>query len=403
MKSEHPFTSILIALAISIIFTSCASATAENSIWTLKNGQKITGEIHKVQNNRAEINLVNGRRIGIDIQGFNPTSQREIQNWIASHGGTAEYASWIECRDADFLKKWPTTAYGPNSPTIKRILKETKPGHYVFESDHYRFISDNKLSPQLIQIFATLFETTYQYNMELPLNVPGRYRGENHKFLIYLIEKYETYLRMGGAPNSAGIYLRRNQAILVPLPALGAYKRGSKWMHKKGGENMVIVHEITHQLMEGELSSAWFTEGSAEYIAATRYTHAAFHAHENNQRIFNYVTSKKASMAHFSRRLGSRVAMPNLKHFMNMPYAEFSHRSNANRNYGIALLLTNYFYKIDGSGNANNIKNYIKALQRGKSKTQAQAALLNGRSYETLQQSFAKYCAKNGLSLDFDS
>ena len=164
---------------------------------------------------------------------------------------------------------------------------------------------------------------------------------------------------------------------------------------------MVIVHEITHQLMEGILSAPWHIEGSAEYIAATRYTHASFHIHGSKSHVFTYVTSKKPSNAHFSRRLGSRVAMPSLKHFMNMPYAEFSKTEDVNRNYGIALLLTYYFYHADGSGNAHNIKSYIKALQRGKTEAEAQAILLNGRSYKTLQKSFHKYCAQNGLAIDF--
>ncbi len=63
--------------------------------------------------------------------------------------------------------------------------------------------------------------------------------------------------------------------------------------------------------------------------------------------------------------------------------------------------LQNNKVHIDESGNAHNIKNYIEALQRGKTEQEAQILLLNGRSYETLEKSFSKFCAQKGLILEF--
>lgn len=393
------YHAILISLA-SLILTSPQTKATPNT-FALRNGQQLEGSIHMIRYNRVELNLKTGRRISVDLAGFSSPSQKTISNWARTQGGSLEFASWLKSPDTAFSKNWPRTVYGPASPVVRRNQTLSKPKHYVFESDHYRFISDEKLETLLVQKFTTLFETTYLYNMALPLNIPGRYRGKDHKFTIYLVGKYDHYLSMGGAPGSAGVYLPRRKTILVPMIALGVSKQGTKWAYRKGGENIVLAHEITHQLMDGMLSAPWYIEGSAEYIASTRYTHAAYHVYGSCRQVFDYVTSKKPSKALKSRQLGPRAVIPKLEQFMNMPYERFASRSHANRNYGIALLLTYYFYHVDGSGNAHNIKNYVKALQRGKTEAEAQKILLNGRSYASVQKSFTTFCAQNGLTLEY--
>lgn len=369
--------------------------------WTLRDGKTIQGNLHMIQNKRVRLNLPLGQSTQIHINDFSKSSQTAIANWARGQEGSLDFASWIKSPDSAFSKPWPRTVYGPNSPSVHSIQKDSKLGRYVFESDHYRFISDEKLSTQIVQRFATLFETTYLYNMALPLNVPGRYHGKGHKYIIYLFGRYENYLRSGGPAGSAGVYTPRNKVILVPLMALGVYKTGSKWGYVKGDENLVLAHEITHQLMDGILQAAWFIEGSAEYIAQSPYTHAAYHVYGSKRHIFDSVASKKASNVGKSRQLGPRVIMPKLQRFMNLPYAQFARGDRANQNYGMALLLTYYFYHEDAAKNAFNMKNYVKALQRGKNELEAQKALLNGRSYETVEKAFGKFCANNGLTVDF--
>lgn len=387
--------------AAALAFLALIPVTAAPTSWTLHDGKTLDAELCGIQNQRVEIKLPNGRRGSLKLSAFSTSSQSRIKQWAQAQGGSLDFASWIKSPDSAFSQPWPKTVYGPNTPTVRQILKDGQAGRYTFESEHYRFVSDEKLDIRTVQQFASLFETTYNYNMKLPINVPGKYRDKNHKFTIYLFGEYENYLRHGGAPRSAGVYLIRRQVILVPLTAVGVYKSGKKWKYLKSKQSSVLSHEITHQLMAGVNEAPWFIEGSAEYIANTRYTHAAFHVYGSQRHIFDSVISKKASKSHTSRKLGPRVVMPSIKAFMNQSYQQFSAAPHTNRNYGISLLLTYYFYHVDGSGNAHNIKNYIKALQRGKTEAEAQQSLLNGRSYETVQKAFSQFCAANGLALEF--
>jgi hypothetical protein len=117
--------------------------------------------------------------------------------------------------------------------------------------------------------------------------------------------------------------------------------------------------------------------------------------------VFGYVRDKEGLDDGSGRRLGSRIAMTSLERYMNLPYTNFAGGKDANKNYGVALLLTYFFYHHDGRGDGARIKQYIKAVQQGKSEGESQKLLLANRSYSQLQQEFRKFCAKGGINLEF--
>ena len=144
----------------------------------------------------------------------------------------------------------------------------------------------------------------------------------------------------------------------------------------------MLSHELTHQLCAGPGFGSWYIEGGAEYVASTRYTHGVYHSNNAKQRVFGYVRDKEGLDDGSGRRLGSRIAMTSLERYMNLPYTNFAGGKDANKNYGVALLL-------------------IKAVQQGKSEGESQKLLLANRSYSQLQQEFRKFCAKGGINLEF--
>ncbi len=391
------FIFIFMTLGVSILLAEDTSPPT----WSLIGGKTIQGTLRQIKNYDTTFRLIDGRFVKIKLKYFTPESQKAIRLWAHQQEGNLKFASWLKSPETAFSKPWPATVRGPTNPTVHDVQKETKRGHYVYESEHYRFICDEKIEVRIVKRFTTLFETTYRFNMALPLNVPGRYREKNHRFLIYLFGNYNNYLRNGGSKFAAGIYLTKQKIILVPLKSLGVQKVGSRWRYVKAGENITLAHEITHQLMEGELKAAWFIEGAAEYIANTHYTFGTYHIYGGEQHIFDSVISLKRSKENNSRQLGSHITMPPLKIFMMQTYQSFSNPRVANKNYGIALLLTYYLYHIDGSGNAYAIKNYIKAIQRGKTIFEAQNEIIKNRSYASLQSSFARWCSKHGLTITF--
>lgn len=367
----------------------------------LQGGQKLEGYLREVRNSKLTIETLQGPSYAVDMNTLSATSKQVVQGWIMRQGGSLKYASWIKSPDSAFTKSWPRTVYGPANPSVKVRHDLSKNGKYVFETENYQFICDAMLDSKVVQRFSVLFETTHRYNMALPINVAAKYEKKGHKYPIYLFESMQLYVRAGGHPRAAGVFIPSKGICLIPLYSLGVSKLGSKWVYDKDKDNSTISHEPTHQLMAGTTFAAWFIEGSAEYVCSTPYNHAVFHVYNSKPVIIDLVTNDKLKPGEEGRMLGRRFSMPPLSQFMTMPYAQFA-GSEANLHYGAALLLTYYFYHGDGRGDAAAIKGYIKTLQRGGTEAEALKVLLKGRSFEEVQKSFAKYYAQNGVTIEFN-
>lgn len=146
---------------------------------------------------------------------------------------------------------------------------------------------------------------------------------------------------------------------------------GSTYIIDRDKDSTTLIHELTHQLMSPQAKQAsWFCEGSAEYVAMTPYAGGRFNFGANRSHIVSRVTEygKKNTGG---RALGDDFEAPGLEAFMNMPYTQFT-SENANLHYGLAALMAYYFYHMDGKGDAQRIKNYMKAIQSGTSEKEAQ-------------------------------
>ncbi|SHI74652.1 hypothetical protein SAMN02745181_0789 [Rubritalea squalenifaciens DSM 18772] len=388
---------ILQSVLCCCLLASAAEATVQLE---LKSGQRYDCAFRQVRDSQLIFKTNGGASYTVSLDALTDRSKKQVSSWVRAQGGTLKYASWIKSPDSAFSKSWPKTVYGPANPPLKVRHDLSKNGKYVFETENYQFICDAKLDSKVVQRFSVLFETTHRYNMALPINVAARYEVKGHKFPIYLFESMQLYVRAGGHPRAAGVFIPSKGICLIPLQSLGVRKQGTRWIYEKGKDNSTISHELTHQLMAGTSFAPWFLEGSAEYVSSTPYNHAVFHVYNSKPKVIDLVTDDKLKPGEYGRMLGRRFSMPKLSRFMTMPYGQFA-GPNANLNYGAALLLTYYFYHEDGNGDAARIKSYIKTLQRGGSEQEALKALLNGRSFEELEKSFAKYYAQSGVTIDF--
>jgi hypothetical protein len=162
----------------------------------------------------------------------------------------------------------------------------------------------------------------------------------------------------------------------------------------------VLAHELTHALMEDEVKAAsWYIEGSAEYVRLTPFTTGRYRIAENRDAIVAGVTGF-GKRNDGGRALGKKINMPALSAFMELPYPHFV--ANAQFNYGVATLLTYYFYHLDGRRDAARIKAYIKALQNGEKEPEARQKLLDGREWEQLETEFAAGMKSLGITVTFD-
>jgi len=188
---------------------------------------------------------------------------------------------------------------------------------------------------------------------------------------------------------------------MVPFESLGLVKRTSSWSVDYDKTNKTLPHEITHQLMDREYfapgARGWFSEGIAEYIAATPYRSGKFTVNKAQSAIEQYVTG--FAKDRHGRNLGTEINAPDLEKFMMMSYRDFT--ANGNFNYGLGALLVTYFNHYDGDGDAKNVKNFLRALKEGKKGEEALEALRAGRSFEELEEDIARGWRKRGVKINF--
>lgn len=302
----------------------------------------------------------------------------------------------------NFDAEWPKLVK-TSSPDIMIIKEDDEAGEFIYHSPNYEFISDVKLSQNVIKNFSTLFEATRLYCQQMPLSLVKAHIPDGEmKFKILLFGNRQDYLKNGGPQSSAGVYYPNTGTILVPLSSLGVKKVGSGFMFDYKSSNKALPHEITHQLTNTEYLSAgargWFSEGLAEYVAMTAYRSGKFMVNANLKDIRASVTegSKKDGKG---RYLGDEFTAPDLKNFMMMDYKEFV--INANLNYGLGALLTYYFLHMDGEGERKRINAFLVSLNEGKKGEEAIKMLLDGRSYDELEADIAKAWRARGVKINF--
>jgi hypothetical protein len=299
-----------------------------------------------------------------------------------------------------FNRPWPREVRLDGSVACKVISEDPKSGRYIYESPSYRFTCDARVTDDALRNFSVMFETTRRYAQSLPLSLGGG-RERNGKLDILLFRSMDQYIMAGGPPSSAGCYMQG--LVLVPMASLGLKEGGTGFSLDTARPNHVLIHELAHQLTPdaymGSGARGWLSEGLAEYVAITPYTWGYFRPDIHGNVVKAYVTSGGGDGIG-GRSLGTDIAAPKLKDFMLMPYARYSGQ-DANFNYGLGLLLTHYFFHMEGGGKAFRITRFLQELQAGRHGEASLAPLLGGSTYEKLEGEISAAWARMGVRIRF--
>jgi len=391
-----------------LVLATAASAAAHHleRVWTDEKGRSVKAVLLKIENNCAVLKLPNGTETPFPLGKLSKVDQAFIEKFgLDGHddesGADAEDTGIMEAVVENFNDPWPDRVTFAGDPEIETMTEDAEEKKFVYESANYRYNCDVRLSKAVVKGFALMFEATHQFVRELPLTVNGG-RKTKGKYQIFLFENEEDYIKAGGPPESAGVFIGGKNIVMVPLTSLGVQKVGSGYMLDRDKSSETLPHELTHQLTPDQYyapgSMGWLTEGLAEYVATTPYRSGSFNVKTNFKTIVESVTAygKKGDGG---RALGEKINLGSLKDFMLQPYADFT--SNAQMNYGCGLLISNYFFHMDREGDAARIKNFLKALNQGKEGDEALAVLLDGQSWEEMEEEIAKAYSRKGVDFTF--
>ena len=389
--------------------------------WTDVRGRKIEAELVSADESKVVLKMPNGKNVTIRRETLGEEDQLFLElngdhdepdgsnESGKSNNGSAE--NDLDDEDLNWDDPWPDDIRYKEDPQIEVVSEDEEEKKFEYTSENYRFTCDVRLSKQVVSTFADMFEATRLYCRSLPLAVTGG-KKNNGKYDILLFETKESYIKAGGPPSSAGVFMGWTNTVMVPLSSLGVRRVGSGYMRDRDKSDGTLIHEITHQLTPEPYydlgARGWFSEGLAEYLTATKYRNGRFDIRGNFDDIREYATSFGDSGKR-GRNLGTNISAPPLRDFMLMSYQEFA-GDNANFNYGLGLLITTYFLHLDGEGDGSRMKDFLKALRRTHGNRAKSAdgqadevlkMLLDGRTFEELEADISKAWSRKRVDIVF--
>lgn len=382
---------IIVSAIIFHVLGICA-VRGEIQEWTNKEGKTIRAEFVSSTETSITLKLTNGKSSTIPLASLSEESREQAKASSGQAGNSP---------NGNFDAPWPKEAKAPDNYDVAAI--QEGPDEYIYETPHFRFISNAKLGVSMIKKLSAMFESTYEANKALPINnLP--HTVKDAKFPTRLLEFKRDYIAAGAREGTAGIFKTSEGplgTVLVPFSSLGVKTLGSSYILDREKNSKTLRHEITHQMMPVKVKAAgWFSEGSAEYVALSPYRNGRINF--NNKRdIAKYVTGYHDEIGG-GRWLGKTIQAPSLQRYMTQSYKEFITKPGSTKNYGLAPLVVHFFYHGDGAGDAKRIKSYIKALQDGMPENKARDLLLDGRDWNQLADEISAYWRKSGVTILFE-
>ncbi len=329
-----------------------------------------------------------------------PLADLSAADQIVVKQGAAAPAAPPAAAASTFNRPWPREVRLDGPVVCKVISEDAKTRRFVYESPGYRFTCDARVTDDALRNFSVMFEAIRKYAQNIPLSMGGG-KERQGKLDVLLFSSMSGYVRAGGPAGTAGCYTRG--VVLVPMDSLGLKQGGTGFSLDTARHNIVLVHELVHQLTPDAYMSpgglGWFSEGLAEYMAITPYNWGYFRPDIHGNLVKSYVTTRGGNGLD-GRALGTNISAPRLKDFMLMPYSRFM-GDNGNYNYGLGLLLTHYFFHMEGGGKAQRITRFLKGLQAGQRGEASLAPLLGGGSYEKLEGEITAAWARLGVEIRF--
>lgn len=370
----------------------------ESRSWTDLQDRKIEATLLQVDGQNVILQLKDGRKIPYPLAKLSASDGQYVEQ---ARSQLAEGKNAAAGDLLNFDAPWPDHVKFSQDPEINTVEENAEKKNFVYESANYRYLCDARLGKSVVKGFAVMFEATLLYCRSLPLAIDGGEKVDG-KYQIQLFEQQDDYIKAGGMPGSAGVFIRSRKVVLAPVSSLGVKPVGSGYMLDREKSSKTLPHELTHQLTpdayfeKGALG--WFSEGIAEHVANTPYRSGDYNVRGNQKDIIENTTGYGAK-DRGGRALGNKISLSDLKKFMLQDYASFFEEGQLN--YGCGLLLTNYFLHMDGAGDGKRIKTYLKALQDGKNAEKSMDLLLDGRSFEQLQDDVSKAWKRRGIDFTF--
>ncbi|MCP4849583.1 MAG: hypothetical protein GY899_16715 [Verrucomicrobiaceae bacterium] len=308
-------------------------------------------------------------------------------------------------------KPWPDTF---NAPAAKWTKKDVETGQ-IYLTQSYLILCDEALGKHRLDEMTRMVESVRKALDLFPLNLLPDHRqagknGKSSRHVVRIVTSQRKYLAMGGPKGSIGFYDGRSGEVTVSLELLIEPKSQHSRLEPRQRYRL-LVHELVHQAMGERLTALppWFSEGLAEYMAATQFAPGRYQFKNASRQIIDHLQTSW---------LGERnnvITIPHIETLsrINHPTWNTDNRINAKNayaKYAGALLLTHYQMEL-ASRNLGGLRKFLaKEIEyrpiRGRpggfrQVLPSQDILWRERNPATVQQQMVTYWKNKGLNLKF--
>jgi len=373
--------------------------------WVDSTGRKVEAEMVRVNGDNVVLKLSNGRELPYPIAKLSDDDQKFIKSEQAKapSGLAATPAEEPEFKMPD-VNNMPKPEAWPKSVSVDvtqdvEELPESKEGAWVYETKNFRFYSNAKLGKNVITEFSRLFEVVHAAIDQAPYPLL-REESKGKKHVVRLFESSAQYMKAGGLPGSAGVFIGRTKEVLVPLDSLGVKRVGSRFSIESRDENQTLIHEIVHQLTWHWPLGQWWAEGLADFISGAGYGPGRLHFSSHARSLREYLKERKGVWDEDY----TAVHPADLLVITNAQWNKMlAGKNNVGiKNYASSAMLMYFFMHLDGDGDGSPMLAYMHAVRAGMGKDEAaKTFLLRGRTTDELAKDMAKGWRRYSLKLQF--
>lgn len=349
-------------------------AFADYRIFTDTEGREVEAQLLGVDGAQVHLRIKPSGEYTLPMDTFSRDDREYIRMWRA-------FETIRQQDKRKFGDIWPESV-SVEDVSIEEIENEENDTH-SYRSDHFQFTCEVELPLDTVRQLSRVFEATYELVKSMPMQwnpIPP----DGDYFIVSLYASYSNYIASGAPVNSGGYYSSGERMIHVPLRSLGVERTSSGFRFVRDDTGRMaldtVSHEVTHQVTHPWLFKLpiWLLEGTAEFTAAIPYRNGTFRL----DLLDADDVLKNASQLKAIRDVESLMTMTIDEWALQL--AVDVHKGIDN--YRSSLALAYYFFKLDGEGDAVRIRAYLRAIAEGESAQTAVRFLLDGRTYDELQQ-----------------
>lgn len=382
--------------------------------WTNQKNQKIKAKFIRITYKpeiKEKVHLVtfqlkSGKKTTLPMDSLSETDQNELMAWFKKNpmGAAPPTPPY----------KWPSQFHGSNSPKVVYVKFDTKRKAHLYRTEHFDFYIDKKLSQSTVSKCVAVFDTIVEALDSLPLQLNTIPAANKPRYEAILVGSRETYMQMGGIPNSGGFFSPGKNLTVIPFQSLGIVKKGKNWVFDGKQRSFgTLLHELTHHsTSHWRGMPPWFQEGLADYMQAMPYQSGRF--------LFtNPGSSISSSIREYKNYSVGGGVMPGGAFKMIHPEKLFatsrvtwnqtmSDKTASARNYASSCVLLYYLMHEDGRGDGEHLIAWLHSWRaavlsrRGNEYGMLiKKHLLRDRSYQQLEEEISAAMKKKGLRIAF--